>query len=463
MQTRIKIKQAKESKIDDEIKVAGWIRSKREQKTFTFIELNDGSTLSNFQIVINGELPNYAELIPTLTTGAAISATGKLVESPGGKQSVELQAAEVKLIGACPADDYPLQKKRHSFEFLRTIAHLRPRTNVQGAVARVRNALAFASHAFFQERGFLYLQSPIITSSDCEGAGQMFQVSAFDLNAPPQTENGKIDFSKDFFGKPAFLTVSGQLNGEAYASALSDIYTFGPTFRAENSHTARHLAEFWMIEPEMAFADLADTAQIAEKYLKYLVKHVKERCEEDLNFFDQWIEKGLHARLEHVLKSPFAYIPYTEAVEILKKSNKKFDFTPEWGIDLQTEHERYLTEEHAKKPVIVTDYPKEIKAFYMRENNDGKTVAALDVLVPKVGEIIGGAQREERFDHLEAKFKAHNLDIEHYSWYLDLRRFGSVPHSGFGAGFERLVQFVTGMENIRDVIAFPRVPGHVEF
>ncbi|MDX8431213.1 MAG: asparagine--tRNA ligase [Candidatus Algichlamydia australiensis] len=464
MPSRTKIKQLiKESKIGEEVQVAGWIRSKREQKTFSFIELNDGSTLANFQLVVQSELPGYSGLISQLTTGAAIRATGKLVESPGGKQQVEMQVENIELIGSCPADEYPLQKKRHSFEFLRTIAHLRPRTNTQGAVARVRNALAFATHSFFQEHGFLYLQSPIITSSDCEGAGEMFQVSSLDLQAPPKKEDGSIDFSKDFFGKPAFLTVSGQLNGEAYATALSDIYTFGPTFRAENSHTARHLAEFWMIEPEMAFADLADTAKIGEEYLKYLVKYAKENCEEDLNFFDKWVEKGLHKRLDHILDTPFAHIPYTEAVEILQKSNEKFDFEPKWGIDLQTEHERYLTEKHAKKPVIVTDYPKEIKAFYMRENDDHKTVAALDILVPKVGEIIGGSQREERFDLLEAKFKAHDLDIEHYKWYLDLRRYGSVPHSGFGAGFERLVQFVTGMENIRDVIAFPRVPGQVEF
>ena len=460
MPTRTKIKQLlQEAKVGEEIKVAGWIRSNRAQKTFSFIELNDGSTLGNFQIVASNELFDSSDL----TTGAAIIATGKLVESPGGKQKVELQAEKIELVGSCPAEEYPLQKKRHSFEFLRTIAHLRPRTNTQGAVARVRNALAFASHRFFQERGFLYLQSPIITSSDCEGAGEMFQVSSLDLNKPPKNKDGSIDFSQDFFGKPAFLTVSGQLNGEAYATALSDVYTFGPTFRAENSHTARHLAEFWMIEPEMAFADLADTAKIGEEYLKYLVKYAKENCEEDLDFFDQWVEKGLHKRLDHVLETSFAHIPYTKAVEILQKSGEKFDFEPKWGIDLQTEHERYLTEKHAKKPVIITDYPKEIKAFYMRENDDNKTVAALDILVPKVGEIIGGSQREERYDRLEAKFKEHDLDIEHYKWYLDLRRFGSVPHSGFGAGFERLVQFITGMENIRDVIAFPRVPGQVEF
>ena len=460
MPTRTKIKQLlQEAKVGEEIKVAGWIRSNRAQKTFSFIELNDGSTLGNFQIVAQNELFDSSDL----TTGAAIIAIGKLVESPGGKQKIEMQAEKIELVGSCPSDDYPLQKKRHSFEFLRTIAHLRPRTNTQGAVARVRNALAFASHRFFQERGFLYLQSPIITSSDCEGAGEMFQVSSLDLNKPPKSKDGSIDFSQDFFGKPAFLTVSGQLNGEAYATALSDVYTFGPTFRAENSHTARHLAEFWMIEPEMAFADLADTAKIGEEYLKYLVKYAKDNCEEDLDFFDQWVEKGLHKRLDHVIEAPFAHIPYTKAIEILQKSGEKFDFEPKWGIDLQTEHERFLTEKHAKKPVIVTDYPKEIKAFYMRENDDNKTVAALDILVPKVGEIIGGAQREERYDRLEAKFKEHDLGIEHYKWYLELRRFGSVPHSGFGAGFERLVQFITGMENIRDVIAFPRVPGHVEF
>ena len=332
MPSRTKIKQLfTGGSVGAEIKVSGWIRSKREQKTFAFIELNDGSTLSNFQIVATSELPGYAELMPQLSTGAAITAIGKLVESPGGKQKIEMQAAEITLVGSCPADDYPLQKKRHSFEFLRTIAHLRPRTNTQGAVARVRNALAFASHSFFQERGFLYLQSPIITSSDCEGAGEMFQVSSLDLQKPPKKEDGSIDFSQDFFGKAAFLTVSGQLNGEAYATALSDVYTFGPTFRAENSHTSRHLAEFWMIEPEMAFADLADMAKIGEEYLKYLVQHAKEHCEEDLNFFDQWVEKGLHKRLDHILNAPFAHIPYTEAVSILQKSNEKFDFEPKVG------------------------------------------------------------------------------------------------------------------------------------
>ncbi|MEX0962093.1 MAG: asparagine--tRNA ligase [Simkaniaceae bacterium] len=459
---RIKIKHL-DSCEDQIVTISGWVKSKRAQKTFAFLEVNDGSTFNNFQAVLNHDLQNYDTLLNQISTGASLSITGKIVKSMGGKQAFEMQAESVKILGECPPDEYPLQKKRHSFEFLRSIAHLRPRTNTQGAVARVRSQLAFATHTFFQNLDFLYLQSPIITGSDCEGAGNLFQVTTLDFDAPPLTPEKKIDFSKDFFGQTAFLTVSGQLNGEVYASALSDIYTFGPTFRAENSHTQRHLAEFWMIEPEMAFADLNDNCDMSEKFLKFLIKHTLENSKEDLQFFDQFIEKGLLKRLHHVLDTPFARMSYTEAIETLIRSNKKFEFKPEWGIDLQTEHERYLSEEYCKKPLIVTDYPKEIKAFYMRSNEDGKTVAAMDVLVPKIGEIIGGSQREERYDYLDKKFTEHHLNRDLYGWYLDLRKYGSVPHAGFGAGFERLVQFVTGMENIRDVIAFPRVPGQVQF
>lgn len=447
---------ADESIIGQTILVCGWVRTVRDQKTFAFIELTDGSSFSNFQVIAD------PTMIEGLATGASIAVTGEIVKSPGNKQKYEMQAKELRLLGEAP-NDFPLQKKRHSFDFLRTIAHLRPRTNTQGAVARVRSRLAYATHRFFQERGYVYLQSPIITGSDCEGAGEMFQVTTLNLENPPKNDQGKVDFAKDFFGQKAFLTVSGQLNGEAYASALSDIYTFGPTFRAENSHTSRHLAEFWMIEPELAFADLPMIATLAEEYLKHLVTDVLENCQEDLNFFNQFIEKGLIDRLKKVRDTPFLRLTYTQAIEILEKSGKSFEYPVKWGADLQSEHERYLAEEYCKAPVILTDYPKEIKAFYMRENEDGKTVAALDVLVPRVGEIIGGSQREERYDRLKEKFLKHNLDLETYQWYLDLRKYGSVPHGGFGLGFERLVQFTTGVENIRDAIAFPRVPGSCEF
>ncbi|MCB1085031.1 MAG: asparagine--tRNA ligase [Chlamydiia bacterium] len=448
--------EAEESIIGQTPLVCGWIRSVRGQKSFAFIELYDGSTFSSLQVIAD---PN---MIEGLSTGAAIAVCGEIVKSPGNKQKYEMQAKEITLLGSCPSD-YPLQKKRHSFDFLRTIAHLRPRTNTQGAVARVRSRLAFATHRFFQERGYIYLQSPIITGSDCEGAGEMFRVTTLDLENPPKTEEGKIDYAQDFFSREAFLTVSGQLNGEAYATALSDIYTFGPTFRAENSHTTRHLAEFWMIEPELAFADLSMIATLAEDYLKYLIADVLENCQSDLQFFNQFIEKGLIQRLTHVKDSPFVRLTYTEAINILEKSGRSFEYPVKWGADLQSEHERYIAEEHAKAPVILTDYPKEIKAFYMRENDDGKTVAALDVLVPKVGEIIGGSQREERYDRLKEKFIAHNLDLENYQWYLDLRKYGTVPHGGFGLGFERLVQFTTGIENIRDAIAFPRIPNSCDY
>lgn len=443
--------------------VKGWVRTVRAQKTFTFIEMNDGSTQSNLQVIVNSALPNYDEIINQLSTGCSVAVEGTIVESPGSGQSLELTAKSVHVLGKCDPETYPLQKKRHSFEFLRTIAHLRPRTNTLGAVARVSDALAFATHQFFHERGFLYVHTPIITASDCEGGGEMFQITTLDLLQTPKNPEGKVDFTRDFFGKPAFLTVSGQLNGEIYACALSDIYTFGPTFRAENSNTSRHLAEFWMIEPEMAFADLKDNMDLAEAYLKYVLKYVLNHCSEDMEFFNKHISPNLIEKLEHVVDSPFERVTYTKAIEILEKSGKKFEFPVKWGLDLQSEHERYLAEEHFRKPVILTDYPKEIKAFYMRENGDGKTVAAMDVLVPGIGEIIGGSQREERLDRLEAKLKEFHLNSEDYWWYLELRKYGTVPHAGFGAGFERLIQYATGMENIRDVIPFPRFPGSAEF
>jgi len=444
---------ADESIIGQTLSICGWISSIRTQKSFAFIEIGDGSSLAHFQVIAK------PTMLKGLSTGAAVAITGEIVKSPGNKQKYEMQAHAIRLLGTCPAD-YPLQKKRHSFEFLRTIAHLRPRTNTQGAIARVRSHLAYATHKFFQERGFVYLPSPIITENDCEGAGEMFQVTTLNLENPPKDSNNNVDYSKDFFARPTFLTVSGQLNAEAYATALSDVYTFGPTFRAENSNTSRHLAEFWMIEPELAFVDLSIIASLAEKYLKVLVTEALEERMEELQFFDQHIEEGLINRLVHVQKTPFISLTYTEAIQILKNCNHHFAFPVKWGNDLQSEHERFLTEEHCKAPIILIDYPKEIKAFYMRDNDDGKTVAALDLLVPKIGELIGGSQREERYAILKAKCEHCNLDLKIYQWYLDLRKYGSVPHGGFGLGFERLVQFITGMENIRDVIAFPRVPGN---
>lgn len=451
------------SPVGTQVTVKGWVRTVRNQKTFSFIEINDGSTLSNLQIVATPEIPNYQNIINGLSTGVSISATGTLVDSPGKEQHLEMQARELKIVGKSDPEVYPLQKKRHSFEFLRTIAHLRPRTNTIGAVARVRNAMAFATHRFFQERGFLYLNTPIITASDCEGAGQQFRVSTIDPLAPPKTPDGKIDYSQDFFKKPAYLTVSGQLNGEAYASALSDIYTFGPTFRAENSNTTRHLAEFWMIEPEMAFADLNDDMECVEAYLKYVLKDLLQTCPEEMQFFEKNVAPGLIERLQHVISTPFERATYTYAVRVLEKSGKTFEFPVKWGLDLQSEHERYLAEEFFGKPVILTDYPRDIKAFYMRDNDDDKTVAAMDILVPKIGEIVGGSQREDRLDHLERKMRKVGLKPEDYWWYLELRKYGSVPHAGFGVGFERLILFATGMENIRDVIPFPRFPGCADF
>lgn len=466
---RIKIKDLKQNnpafslKVGSEVTVKGWVRTVRNQKTFSFIEINDGSTLSNFQVIAEPNLPHYNTLANDLSTGVSVAITGILTESPGKGQDLELHAKKIEIIGKCDPEQYPLQKKRHSFEFLRTIAHLRPRTNTIGAVSRLRNTLAFATHKFFQERGFLYLNSPIITSSDCEGAGEMFRVTTLDLENLPKTENGKIDDSKDFFGRPTYLTVSGQLEGEIFASALSDVYTFGPTFRAENSNTSRHLAEFWMIEPEMAFANINDNMDNAESYLKYVLKYAMEHCQEDMHFFDKFTSPGLLERLKLIVDTPFERATYSYAIRILEKAGKAFEYPVKWGLDLQSEHERFLAEEFFQKPVIITDYPKEIKSFYMRANEDGKTVAAMDVLVPKIGEIIGGSQREERYDYLEKRIKDAKLNVEDYWWYLELRKYGSVPHAGYGVGFERLVQFVSGMENIRDVIPFPRFPGKAEF
>ena len=449
--------------------IKGWVKTVRNQKNFMFVEVNDGSTFLNLQVLIDSSTPDYEKLMERMATGVSLSATGPILESPGEKQAIEMHPTEVRIIGGADPESYPLQKKRHSFEFLRTIAHLRPRTNTFGAVARVRNALAFATHKFFQDKGFLYVHTPVITGSDCEGAGQLFQVTTLDLENLPKTEKAgttektAIDYSKDFFSKPTYLTVSGQLNGEAYACALSDIYTFGPTFRAENSNTSRHLAEFWMIEPEMAFADITDNMDLAEGYIKYILKYVLETCPDDMTFFNQFIEVGILERLQKVIDTPFERTTYTYAVRVLQKSGKSFQFPVEWGLDLQSEHERFLTEEFFGKPVILTDYPRKIKSFYMRDNDDGKTVAAMDVLVPKIGEIIGGSQREERLDILERKISDCGLKKDNYWWYLELRKWGSCPHAGFGCGFERLVRFTTGMENIRDVIPFPRYPGSAEF
>ncbi len=445
-----------------EVSVSGWIRTRRDSKEFSFLELNDGSCLSNLQIVAERALPEYDSTVLQAFTGAAIQVAGKLVESPGKGQRVELRAAQVVLLGAADPEKYPLQKKGHSMEFLREIAHLRPRTNTFGCVFRVRHAAAFAVHKFFNERGFVYLHTPIITTSDCEGAGQMFQVTTLDLAKLEKGQSG-VNFEKDFFGRAASLTVSGQLEGELFALALSDIYTFGPTFRAENSNTTRHLAEFWMIEPEMAFYDLRGNMNLAEDFVRYVLRYVLDNCGEDLKFFDDRIEKGIIASLEKVANAEFKNMSYTDAISVLEKSGKKFEHGVSWGMDIQTEHERFLSEEYVGGPVFVTNYPKEIKAFYMRLDEGEKTVSAMDLLVPRLGEIIGGSQREERLDVLERRIKECNLPIDHYWWYLDTRRFGSAPHAGFGLGFERLVMYLTGMQNIRDVIPFPRTPGSAEF
>jgi len=443
--------------------VMGWVRTRRDSKGgFSFIEINDGSSLSGLQIIADQELANYKSEILKLQTGCSIKAAGTLAASPGKGQKVELKAEEIEVLGWADPDIYPLQKKRHSFEFLRTIAHLRPRTNTFGAVARVRNAMAHAIHTFFQERGFIYLHSPIITGSDCEGAGEMFKVTTFDLNHVPEKE-GDIDFTKDFFGGPANLTVSGQLEAEIYALAMGDVYTFGPTFRAENSNTSRHLAEFWMVEPEMAFCDLEENAALAIEFLKQIFASVLDNCKEDMEFFNRFIDSTLIKTLETLISHDFEILTYTEGVEILKKAEQKFEFPVEWGCDLQSEHERYLCEKVFKGPVVLVNYPKEIKAFYMKMNQDEKTVRAMDVLVPKIGEIIGGSQREDDHDALYERIKEAGLNTDDYWWYLELRKFGSVPHSGFGLGFERLIQFVTGLSNIRDVIPFPRTPGNLSF
>ena len=454
----------KSNQLDRNVNIQGWVRTRRDSKGgFSFIEVNDGSCLSNIQVIARAELSNYEDEIKKLHPGASVIINGKLIASQGGKQRVEVQAESVEVSGFCEPTEYPLQKSRVALEKLREIAHMRPRTNVIGAVMRVRNALAFATHKFFQERDFMYVHTPIITASDCEGAGEMFQVTTLNHDKLPQTDKGSADYSKDFFGKHASLTVSGQLAGETYACAFSNIYTFGPTFRAENSNTSRHLAEFWMIEPEIAFADLNLVADVAEDYVKYIFSYAMDVCAEDIEFFNKFVDKELLAKLKNVVESDFIRLSYTEAIDILINSGAAFEFPVEWGCDLQAEHERYLTEKHFKSPVILTDYPKGIKAFYMRLNDDGKTVAAMDVLFPGIGEMIGGSQREERLDVLMERMEECGLDHQPYWWYLDLRRFGTVKHGGFGLGFERAVQFCTGMKNIRDVIPFARTPKNCEF
>jgi asparaginyl-tRNA synthetase len=448
---------------DEAVTVQGWVRTKRELKEFAFVELNDGSSMANLQVVLNPDLPDWESVLKLLNTGASLEVAGVLVSSPAKGQRIELKASQVKVYGEADPETYPLQKKRHSFEFLRTIGHLRSRTNTFGAVFRVRNACAWAIHKFFQERGFMWIHTPIITASDCEGAGEMFAVTSLDLKDVPRTDKQAVDYSKDFFGKPAFLTVSGQLEAEVMAMAFGNVYTFGPTFRAENSNTSRHLAEFWMVEPEMAFCDLQGDMDLAEAFLKYIFKHVLESCPEDMEFFNQRIDNSVLATADNIINSQFERVTYTEAIRLLEAADKKFEYPVSWGLDLQSEHERYLAEDLFKKPTIVTDYPVGIKAFYMRLNEGEKTVAAMDILAPKIGEIVGGSQREERLDVLERRIKTQGLDIDNYWWYMDLRRYGTVPHAGFGLGFERLVQFMTGMGNIRDVIPFPRAPLTVDF
>ena len=444
-----------------EVLVQGWVKTFRSSGAVSFIQLSDGSTLGDLQIVVEEATQNHS-LAASLNTGCSISVTGELVASLGRGQKYEVKATDLELLGWADPEEYPLQKKRHTLEFLREIAHLRPRTNTFGAMARVRNAMAYGIHRFYQERGFQYIQTPMITASDAEGAGSMFRVTTLDLQDPPRRD-GAVDAAEDFFGRPTYLTVSGQLEAEIFALALSDVYTFGPTFRAENSNTSRHLAEFWMVEPEVAFCDLDGLADLAEDFLKYIFSYALDTCPEEIEFFNQWYDKSTIATLEGIINSSFERLTYTEAVELLKSSGESFEFPVEWGLDLQSEHERYLTEKRVGRPVVVTDYPKDIKAFYMRVNDDGKTVRAMDVLVPRIGEIIGGSQREERGDILLDRMQQAGLDIDSYWWYLDLRRYGTVPHSGFGLGFERTVQFATGMQNIRDVIPFPRTPKNVEF
>ena len=450
-----------ENYINKEVTLEGWVRTVRDSKTFGFIEINDGTFFKNVQIVFTDKLSNFNEICK-LTISSSIKVTGTLVKTENAKQPFEIQATSVE-IESLSDSTYPLQKKKHSFEYLRTIAHLRPRANTFNAVFRVRSSLAYAIHQFFQERGFVYVNTPLITGSDAEGAGEMFNGNSFDLTNIPKADDGNIDFSKDFFGKPAHLTVSGQLNGETFAEAFRNIYTFGPTFRAENSNTVKHAAEFWMVEPEICFADLADDMDLAEDMIKYIFKYVLDNCPEEMEFFNNFIDKGLLERLNHVINSDFVRISYTDAVKELEKHNDEFEYKVSWGIDLQTEHERYLCEQIFKKPVFVTDYPMDIKAFYMKQNPDGKTVAAADLLVPGIGEIIGGSQREENYEKLLNRMKELNMPIENYEWYLDLRKYGSCVHSGFGLGFERAIMYLTGMQNIRDVIPFPRTPKNCEF
>ena len=444
-----------------EVLVQGWVKTRRSSGAVSFVQISDGSTLKDLQIVVEQSSPHYP-LVESLTAGCSVSVVGELTESQGRGQRYEVKAREVQFLGAADPEEYPLQKKRHTLEFLREIAHLRPRTNTFGAMARVRSGMAYAIHRFFQERGFQYIQTPMITASDAEGAGSMFRVTTLDLENPPRRE-GAVDMVADFFGRPTYLTVSGQLEAEIFALALSDVYTFGPTFRAENSNTSRHLAEFWMVEPEVAFCDLDGLAELAEDFLKSIFTYALENCAEDLAFFNQWYDKATIATLEGIVNASFERLTYTEAVRLLQNSGESFEFPVQWGLDLQSEHERYLTEKKIGKPVVVTDYPKDIKAFYMRLNDDGQTVRAMDVLAPRLGEIIGGSQREERESVLRERMAQSGLDAANYWWYLDLRRYGTVPHAGFGLGFERTVQFVTGMQNIRDVIAFPRTPRNVEF
>lgn len=468
-----KLEEMKQTKVVDalnaesigkKIRLCGWVRTRRDSKGgFSFLEINDGTTLKNVQVLAEAKLPNYESEILQIGIGSSVEIHGDVVASPGKGQATEIKAESVKVFGYADPAHYPLQKKGTSMEFLRSIAHLRPRTNTFGAVARVRNEICKSIHNFFQSRGFIYVHAPIITGSDCEGAGQMFKVTTFDLLDVPRKEDKSIDFEQDFFGRPTNLTVSGQLEAEIYATALSNVYTFGPTFRAENSNTSRHLAEFWMVEPEMAFCTLEGNMTVAEEFLKTIFNDVLTNCGTDMEFFNERIDKTVIETLKGIVESDFIRLTYTEAVDILTKCGENFEFPVSWGIDLQSEHERYLTEKKFKKPVIVCDYPKDIKAFYMRMNEDGKTVRAMDVLVPKVGEIIGGSQREERLDVLEQRMKDSGLDTEEYWWYLDLRRFGTVPHAGFGLGLERTVQFATGMANIRDVIPFPRAPKTADF
>ncbi len=450
--------------IDRQVRLQGWVRTRRDSKGgFSFLEINDGSCQGNVQVLAESSLPNYQSEVLHLTAGCSVTVDGVVRASPAKGQATEVQAQAILVHGGSDAAKYPLQKKGHSMEFLREQAHLRPRSNTFGAVARVRNCICRSIHDFFQERGFLYVHAPIVTASDCEGAGQMFRVTTLDLGKLPRNDKGDIDYARDFFGRPTYLTVSGQLEAEIFACALGKVYTFGPTFRAENSNTSRHLAEFWMVEPEMAFYELSDNMDLAEAFLQRICRDVLERCPDDMKFFAERIDKTAISTLEGIVKSPFVRLSYTEAIDILAKSGQSFEFPVAWGADLQSEHERYLTEQHFQRPVILYDYPREIKAFYMRLSDDGKTVRAMDVLVPRVGEIIGGSQREERLDVLETRMKEHKLDPAAYWWYLDLRRYGTVPHSGFGLGLERTVQFITGMGNIRDVIPFPRTPGSADF